>query len=537
MRKIATYFSIWALLVAPLSVYAGNKKAEKIEEQEIFVSTIQMIATAYASIKALTSCPSQPSVLIFGMGGIAYVFGEIKNWKNYKESSDVIAKEYRTLDPEKVEKQIIVFDQAEKETREAENAARERAGNAETAATTFTIAAIIALIEFILSFPPMNYEDGCQSSSSGYFKNIFNNLIPKAHAEVQNAEIMGITSVAAVALLATYQESIGELMDQVLSEGWTRAIGFGAFAAHAFYVQSLNEDAADEYKKQADEYARLKQKLISQLGKTRFTKYNEIQLGLNEAIQIQQNQDKPKNCATGSTGQANLDPDCDCLKNNSCKSISLPNPDFRDFTLPGSITAGMQSFGTMANQSYSGNTSGANLSQDQLNSNNGAIRKFKRDFQDAVNKSLSKKGKSPIDFKEQEDLYRKEIMKRARASLSPQSLASLKNSFGVSPKVGSSNEAKSKDEDKVKFIKPPRNLSINLPKRSKGKRKKTGDPLSDFLLIADGENQEALDTGAALSQFKTKEEDINKNKKESIFKIISIRYLKTAYPVFFEKEE
>ena len=63
-----------------------------------------------------------------------------------------------------------------------------------------------------------------------------------------------------------------------------------------------------------------------------------------------------------------------------------------------------------------------------------------------------------------------------------------------------------------------------------------GDPLAAFLLQGELANQNVLDAGSELSKYKDNDEEIHGDKKKSIFKIITNRYIKSAFPVLFDED-
>jgi hypothetical protein len=49
--------------------------------------------------------------------------------------------------------------------------------------------------------------------------------------------------------------------------------------------------------------------------------------------------------------------------------------------------------------------------------------------------------------------------------------------------------------------------------------------------------QGSLKSGRELSKYKSNIKDITKNDKVSIFKILTIRYIKSAFPIFLKKKK
>lgn len=548
MKKFFVYLSMISLLILPPSgLMAGNKKAEKEETKAVHVSTILMIATAYAAIDFATSCTDEWSAKIFAIGGAFFVYGEIKNWNKFKEASDRNARIYQTLDVEENKAQIQALQRAEDQTRDAASAARERASNAEKASKMFTAAAIVGLIEGLLdTFKAYtSYDDDCsggEGSSSSFYKPMiapFLNLVaPEAHAEADTntPRALGLTSAVALASFATTRSGISEVMGTIKNSGYVRAGVFAGFAILANEVKSMTEEAADIYDKQADEYAKLKQKLISSLDKLSFEGYKEMLIKF-EQIKLEEEKKKSKtNCAANKNGNDfQLDSKCTCRKTNSCKTVERPQIQFKKINVPEAVTSTLDNFTSMANASYSANDKEAKLAQNKIKTSAANLSRIRKELEDAANQSRIKNGSDPIDFDGNAKYFAALIKKKTRASISKEGMTQLADTFGFSvdgeEKV--SKESKEEINDfrlKIRSISQP----VNIAKKSSSNSK---NPFEDLLFMAKLDNQEALDTAQELSKYKTSpEQDIHKKKSTSIFKIISNRYLKTAFPVFFEEK-
>ncbi len=539
-KKIITYVAILNLLFLPMNAMA-NSKAEKKEEKAVTESTILLIASAYSGIALVAECQLF-STAIFAAGALYYVYAEIKNWDNFKKASDHIVGRYQMLNKEKTEAQVDVLSKAEEQTREAEQAARERAGNAKSAGTIFLIAAIMSIVEFVLHNIYGSPEDTCQSTAGyNHKKNkptnpLMNLIMPAAfaQADANQARLMGITSPESVAKLSSALWGMTEVMDTVKSNAIVRAVVFGGFSLIAFQVAKMTEEAADIYKKQADIYKKELNRLLNSLSKIGYIQYNEKRLGLAALREIDNKKlaTLKANCAARSGFSFFMDNDCNCRSKSSCKRVNLPQNTYSNFSPPGALTESLSTFTTMANQNYSDDTASGDLAQSNLNNNANALRKYKRTLEDATNQSRAKNEMTPINFKEQESLMAKKIKSIIKKGITPEAKALLSTGLGIS--LGSASGSKEESKKEAKTIKK---IFQSYKPKTKSRGKKPKDSLANFLLLGESQNQEKLDTATELAKYKDNDEEITKDKRKSIFKIITNRYIKSAFPILFDEEK
>ncbi|MBK26224.1 MAG: hypothetical protein CME70_19655 [Halobacteriovorax sp.] len=535
-KKIITYLALINLLFLPMNAMA-NEKAEKKEEKAVTESTILLIASAYTGISFAEDC-SQPSALVFAAGALYYVYGEIKNWNNFKKASDEVVKRYQMLNKEQTEAQVEALSKAEEQTRKAENAARERAKNATPAATIFTAAAVIAIIEFVLSF--YTYDDTCQIENKWpeLFKPLLNLMGNEAfaQADANKARAMGIVSPEAIIRLTTAISAAYTSINAARSSGGVRAVFFGAYALIASQVAKMTEDAADEYKKQADKYKAELQRLLNSLSKIGYIKYNKMNLALGELREIDAKRVTTQkfNCANSrGTNSFVMDSSCQCRAAGTCKRVSMPDLKYSGFNAPKPVTDSITSFSTMADNGYRSNNAEADLAQASLNSNSNALRNLKNKLQDGASKSLVKNGQAPIDFKEQEKIMAKNIIALVKSNLNQKAFDLFATNAGNTPTTKTSRKKGSDKKSDKNIKKQIRSLSKPIKFKSKGSKK----PIDDFFALVEAENQEKLDTATELAKYKDNDEEIEKDKRKSIFKIITNRYIKSAFPVLFDEEK
>ena len=225
----------------------------------------------------------------------------------------------------------------------------------------------------------------------------------------------------------------------------------------------------------------------------------------------------------------------------------MPSIKFEGFKTPNTLKNLVNTNGEMTDQFYKGNVQGANMLAEANNNKNAArLKKLNKSIQGSVNNLLKKAGKKPYDFD-------KEIseQKTALASTFRDGYASLsgdmKNkifSFDKDKKIMDRKEsATTRGGGASGAIKSP--SASSRPSNRPKKENKGGDFKFDFDLDDEEEEKEKAmghkDDGTSeeeeLDQYETTQDDVSQRSETNLFKIIETRYLKTAYPIFFEEEE
>jgi hypothetical protein len=167
----------------------------------------------------------------------------------------------------------------------------------------------------------------------------------------------------------------------------------------------------------------------------------------------------------------------------------------------------------------------------------GALKKLKRGLLNKLNDKLKSEGKKELDIdgeaqKQFDDL--KSAMIKATSQMSGKELANLNSlsGFGTGGLFDSKKEEKGKDYDSER---------LNAKKKPAGPDYSSMLGMDSDLDLDDGigPNQEELanfDADAESNKYEDSADDIVNNKGVSIFKVLSIRYKKSAYPKFFIKK-
>ncbi|MBF0360584.1 MAG: hypothetical protein HQK49_06215 [Oligoflexia bacterium] len=245
------------------------------------------------------------------------------------------------------------------------------------------------------------------------------------------------------------------------------------------------------------------------------------------------------------------DSNCECKAKNNCNIKTTQNlKSLGNFTGSGDAVDAFKSINNATNAVANGNLQG---SKAHLAAAANAAMKLNKNFdknQKLVNDMLAKAKKKPIDFKAEADKLRNKILadtKKAikNAGLTDAQLKSAAAELGI-PVDGEIDKSKdgsgSKSGSSSALSDGSAGGSGTGSDGKKADESKAPD-LNIFEDLAKGEDpngglQSKEDNKVVdLDQFEEKYNDINGNAKESIFKIISTRYTKSAFPVLLEMEK
>ncbi len=368
-----------------------------------------------------------------------------------------------------------------------------------------------------------------------------NALIPSAEGAMSSFEQYGIIGgTAAAALLYYLVESETMSLPTILSNGWTRAIMYGASAAIAFMAKSDFDEVVEHLKTREEQYASLIERLEQN------NALSSLDLGgttssLNPAKAPVINPPKKPTvdaddlCIAGEDGEA-VPISCDrCTVENNCKTSEIPESTQFPANIPQDLGTTTNLLQGMQTDRYSGNTAGADLASGQLGQYAGSVRNIKKKLEDVANANLIKKGKAPIDF----DGMTKKFMNDYKGS----ALSAIKKMPAEHRSAYSSVAGLGGAVEKVKSH---AKAKLNLPTQANGKapsgKKTAKDP---FAGIDFGQKPTAVGVKPVAHQnpiedgydYSTNVNDIIQSKNTNIFEIITVRYLKSAYPMLLEEEK
>ena len=401
----------------------------------------------------------------------------------------------------------------------------------------------------ILSYEKSNNVNKLAKSLSS----IIDSLIPTAYADTENKVDMGLgisaASIGIIGAVAMTKFSTAlatvKATQTTFREAVVRSVGFGVAAGLAGGQTAIIKDAASKLEKQANQYFNL----ASQL--TQANSQITLTTGINQ--QTQAPIIKPMSssaaaiamngqCFTGGRGKLRTDPSCSCRASKGCKKSGMPTINFEGFKTPNTLKNLVNTNGQITDEFYKGNVQGANMLAEANNNKNAArLKKLNKSVQKTLNSALKKSGKKPIDFDKEIADNRTALFSSVQDKLSSMP-GNISNSLSTQDKTKEDAEDKSvRGSGGSVQIKSP----ASTRSRAKAKKgKKGGDFKFDFDLDDEeeektkgmGHSSDSAKRDKELDQYETTQDDISQRSETSLFKIIETRYLKTAYPIFFEEE-
>lgn len=416
---------------------------------------------------------------------------------------------------------------------------------------------------------PVHYEDSTQYFATNFkqeeqntlkdmlylaMNNVANFIVPTAQAkEAEKVKgplgTMGILSAAAGAILA-YKGVAKGVLQKALKNGFVRAAVFGVFAGLGFMAKGEVNKAKGRAEANADVYKNLREQLERALnGAQRFAGINGSPTAVRNRLAgyqgIRDAMDQlPQGalCLVGSAGEKRIDEQCKCAKTNSCAKADFNTVGLQGQGLPPSFGSSLDSLGRGANSLFSGNTAAANSAFGSLGQNAANLRnlrdQLKKKADAEFKKANSKATMAALEAEAEKQL--EELAPRVLNGLSPngRSLAGIINGNGALNSSGVT-------ADTLQKAKEGKTDEVLASIQAGVAAKKETSPLADFKFdLSNGENseiaaadisRESLNT-EQLGDFITDESDISDRPNENIFKIITVRYFKSAYPRFFNEE-
>ena len=359
--------------------------------------------------------------------------------------------------------------------------------------------------------------------------------------------LLGLGSVAGYVMtqqLVIQSTSIKEF----LASGYTRGALFAGFALAANVAKSDIEDAAGKLNKRAGQYrelaGELKAKSMSNI-ENGFTTPGQSNVDTQtvDTTAIDGNSDSSSGCVVGGRGEAVSDPECKCKDSNSCKTPDVPNLTQIDGMVGagGVLAEGASTLGAASSSLFQGDTSGGSTNGNNVGKLAAKIRKIKSKAQKAINDKLKAAGKTPVkDW----DAYEKGTFNKYMGTVQKAwdgLSGSDKSKLMARIPALSNDNAKGKGKQVAAKSKVAMKKANGLKNIGKGGKKAVAEKQPGMDLNFDFEENKPLTdeemamNGEGMANTPAKDgEDINDNRNKDIFKIITGRYQKTAYPVFFE---
>lgn len=194
------------------------------------------------------------------------------------------------------------------------------------------------------------------------------------------------------------------------------------------------------------------------------------------------------------------------------------------------LTAAVSDIQNMARSIQKGQFSSANVSANNLINNAAKLRKLAQDLEKTYNEKLIASGQEPVNFTQEIEKNVKELQKDLNSADAgmPSLLASAASagSADASNKDKKGNDFQVASDSKSNPLAPSAKAGPAIIFSEEG----TDAGIADELAMA-----ENMNTENDLKNFKVDNADIQKDSGPSIFDVLSVRYLKTAYPTLLKK--
>ncbi len=368
-------------------------------------------------------------------------------------------------------------------------------------------------------------------------KKIIETLLPISYA--------ADAKVAETATKKTAESFFEKAEEKVLKSGVTRTVIFLAVAALAKTAADRFSSVGKKLDARAKRYGILRQALESQ--NSGITIKDGVPVEIQTPVEINTSDDTLKItpdteliCFTGTQNNLSADSTCACRASNSCAKMDLGTT-FPVGT-PGVIKNSAVALKDTGNALFNGDIKGASLSGSKLLGQNAALKKGVND----LDKKFKELSSGKVNLNKLSDEYKKDYenslakAKRAVVGSASGSLAGSTISAAIptySENFKKLDSPSSLSEDKKSVL----GGEGNQKEASFGNFKFTSD--SDVKNSKDEELKadEALSygEGVEVDEFALGRDgnDITEDETQSIFRIITHRYYKTAFPLIFEEEK
>lgn len=382
-------------------------------------------------------------------------------------------------------------------------------------------------------------ENTMKTALLGYTEMAMNFVFPKAEA-ANSMVAAGLGGVAsAIVLLAT--PVTAKTLAIPIESGLGRGITFGIFAGVAGIAAKQIGDAGKSLRKRAEQYRGLGARMSAVMLEDGQVKSDPltVETGVVGIKKVTGTNGEGKNCYQTKSGQTEYDQGCKCRKNNTCKKSKIPKVDFGSFDPSGTLASSSSLFNAGADGYYSGDYGAAGVANNGLSKNAAKISRLRDSLKNHLNKVQAKVGKKPIDFDGLESKIKGRMLKAIDKAFKNSSSKDQATLMAIAAPL-----ARSTDDIKVadKALKKPAlklaGSSVSL--NSKGKKKSAFEGIDFDMGDEEGDAESKVETfdegDDEIADLDITRDDISSNRDADIFKLITTRYMKTAYPVFFDED-
>lgn len=359
----------------------------------------------------------------------------------------------------------------------------------------------------------------------------FDLVFPKAHAGA-----FGLVGAAAAVFMGVTMTQ-GQALDLWFAHPEGRAISYAGMTA----LSLLASKTTDKIIKTSEENIEKIDKIIERMNRyatgdndpgkyERLANGKFVKLAKGRKINITDGSDKLSCIAEGS-------------EDGKCASVEkmLERSNYLSQFPAGLTSAGALSTKVADSLQGSSSLSGASLDAvNELGSKNGAIKNLNTKIRKQLAEAQKKAGINDRDFNTLTDKFTNDMRNAVSRALKKngQTPSSFLASAGISAPVSGDDAAKKALADK----KLQEDLKKNLAKKAGATKLGTGKGSGGFTLDLEEDDKEkeiAMNAKkvAELNENREVKEDIIKDKGVSLFKVISVRYLKSGYPRLLEEIE
>ena len=532
----------------------------------ILKTSILLFGITFAGVAIAKKCLKRASSGIFLASAFSYIMAEITLFSGFYTEGKESIKTHKVEG--KNDRQVSSIREASKRSKKASQAALAKSIIQGVAGGGFLAASSMSIIETALDWP--TYTGSCfahndlpSSLPDDPFSRALELLFPRVHAFSKGGELvgmlaaMGIGAAAAAAITASTTGTIKKTFAKVLSNGYSRAAVYAAFAGVAFWSSSDAAKVSDELKHNSREYSRLADDLSKKSadskkieatdnGETFTTSEQSISPSSIGTLSVKEKELKiPQNCVKGENlAQAQPDEGCLCRQDKTCTQVEFVGLNEKPPTVPeiDSLKEVVGGLSQTTNALFQGDVDQAVLEGKKLNQAVHQLKKKQRDYIKLVEK---KEGGPQMTSLEDWDLLthktQQYLVKKVQGALQglppkDRALLTLLTPGQGSPKALSHGKRVLKSK---KF--PQKTKGAHGLKDQKGKRNAFSflDDEEDKALIRRGRQKVKIRGGRAgtFTRGKNSSSKAVAKRNGDLFRIISKRYTESAYPLFFPKEE
>ena len=550
---------------------AGAPKDTETPNETYFTVAVALLASSFAFKGCLGKETKKIPTITFVSGASMFLFREVTIKEDFERKSQTLFKVKKWEEKEGADKQITAFEQAAEQQRLAADAAKKKASNAawleKTLYASGGLFAFFALKHCascpipglqavcIPSYNSCNETNACPSVASNKPVRIdmgfadalsfLTSLVaPAAYGSV-NLKKLGIVAAASIAGIS---ESLGGKIAGI-PDIWKASIMAG-LAPIAAKSKRTWERAAQSFEENARKYEglaaatkqRLESGIVVSAEKQKITapKYPSALQNIKSRDRTKSSR-QPSACAKGETGQMVIDAECGCKKTNSCKSADLPKVDFKALDIPPFVGEAYDSLAKRGHALYNGDGTGIDGQIAHAGGNVGAaqIKKWHGSLLDAAKKGFGDtKGANFDGLKKRALSNFKGAVFRTYRNMSPRKranfIASTGGGFGLVNEAANFGTTGPLDtpnrSDGVTLSVAPALKGAAAP--SSSGIFLDASPSSTGAQDSDGRFEETGDFDIVTDEiFDTDPEGT------SLWRIITIRYFKTAFPVIFKRKQ